>query len=170
VLNAKLREIAEKIQNRELRDKVTDFLLKPTFSLDGIIYRGLSFEDSPGGLAHHHTYEGGFVEHVVATWRIAYALCDVVECVYGGKADRDLVTAGVLLHDIFKPLTYATDVEGNFVSSPIADRLDHISLATAELVRRDFSPELIHIVASHYGSYGPIRPRTIEALVNASSG
>ena len=73
--------------------------------------------------------------------------------------------AGVLLHDIFKPITYKVDESGNFTSSALADYLDHISLATSELVRRNFPVELLHIVYSHYGSYGPIQPRTIEALV-----
>jgi putative nucleotidyltransferase with HDIG domain len=165
MLNAQLKEIADKIQDGILRSQVTDFLKNPTFSLDGKVHAGPSFDICPGGLSHHHTYVGGYVEHVVATWKIAVALCDVVEQVYGGKVNRDLVTAGVLLHDIFKPVTYMVDEQGNFVSSPLADKLDHISLATAELVRRNFSSELIHIVASHYGSYGPIKPRTTEALV-----
>jgi hypothetical protein len=75
------------------------------------------------------------------------------------------VTAGILLHDIFKPVTYAVDEKGDFTSAAIADYMDHISLATSELVRRDFPVELVHIVAAHYGSYGPIKPRTVEALV-----
>jgi 7,8-dihydroneopterin 2',3'-cyclic phosphate phosphodiesterase len=165
MLNAQLKEIADKIQDGNLRSQVADFLEKPTFSLDGKVYGGPSFDACPGGLSHHHTYTGGYMEHVVATWKIAVALCDAVEQVYGGKVDRDLVTAGVLLHDIFKPVTYIVDEQGNFSSSPLADRLDHISLATAEMVRRNFSSELIHIVASHYGNYGPIKPRTVEALV-----
>jgi 7,8-dihydroneopterin 2',3'-cyclic phosphate phosphodiesterase len=165
VLNPKLKELSDKIRNRKLRKKVVDFLENPTFKLDGKVYSGPSFDVSPGGLAHHHTYEGGYVEHVAATAKLALALCDVVEEVYGGKVDRDLVTAGILLHDIFKPVTYAVDEKGDFASAAIADYLDHISLATSELVRRDFPVELVHIVAAHYGSYGPIKPRTVEALV-----
>jgi 7,8-dihydroneopterin 2',3'-cyclic phosphate phosphodiesterase len=38
-------------------------------------------------------------------------------------------------------------------------------MGTAELVRRGFPLELVHIVAAHHGEYGPTRPRTIEALV-----
>jgi 7,8-dihydroneopterin 2',3'-cyclic phosphate phosphodiesterase len=165
VLNPKLKEIADKIQNVELREKVVDFLENPTFALNGKVYSGPSFEVSPGGLSHHHTYVGGYMEHVVATAQIAFALCDVVQEVYGGKVNKDIVTAGVLLHDIFKTVTYALDEKGDFASAPIADYLDHISLATSEMVRRDFPLELIHSVTAHYGSYGPIKPRTIEALV-----
>ena len=165
VLNPKLKELASKIQSEKLRRKVTDFLENPTFKLNGKEYSGPSFDISPGGLSHHHTYRGGYIEHIVSTAKLASALCDAVEEVYGGKVDRDLVTAGILLHDIFKPVTYALGEEGEFTSSALADYLDHISLATAELIRRDFPLKLIHIVTAHYGSYGPVRPRTIEALV-----
>jgi 7,8-dihydroneopterin 2',3'-cyclic phosphate phosphodiesterase len=106
-----------------------------------------------------------YIEDVVATWKLAFSICDVVESVYGGIVNRDYVAAGVLLHDIFKPVTYVEDEKGGFSAAPLADYLDHISLATSELVRRDFSVQLTHIVRAHYGSYVPIKPRTVEALV-----
>jgi len=165
LLNPKLKELAENIKNDELRSKVIDFLQNPTFSADGKTFSGPSFEVAPGGLAHHHTYVGGYLEHVVATTKLGIALCDVVEEIYEGKVNRDLVIAGILIHDIFKPVTYAIDENGEFVSAPIADYLDHVSLATSELVRRNFPLELIHVVTAHYGTYGPLKPRTIEALV-----
>ena len=165
MLNAKLRELVDTIKNKKLRKKAADFLENPTFELNGKIHSGPSFDISPGGITHHHTYEGGYIEHVVATEKIALALCDVAEEVYGGKVDRDLVTAGVLLHDIFKPVTYMVDENGNYASAAITDYMDHISLATSELVRRDFPLELVHIVAAHYGTYGLVKPRTVEALI-----
>ena len=165
MLNPKLKEIADKIQNAELRDKVLSFLENPTFVLNGKVYSGPSFDVSPGGLAYHHRYEGGYIEHVVGSAKLAFALCDVTEQVYGGTVNRDLVTAGILLHDIFKPATYAQNERGDFIMSPLADYLDHISLATSELVRRDFPIELVHIVAAHYGRHGLTKPRTVEALI-----
>ncbi len=164
-MNPKLQQLADQIQDRQLRSKVVEFLEKPTFDLNGKVYAGPSFEVSPGGLAHHHTYVGGYLEHVLATAKIALALCDVAEELYGAKVNRDHVVAGVLLHDIFKPITYTQNEQGDFVSAPLADYLDHISLATAELVRRDFPVTIIHIVTAHYGGYGPISPRTLEALI-----
>jgi putative nucleotidyltransferase with HDIG domain len=124
-----------------------------------------SFEESPGGLRVHHTYSGGYIEHVVAAFKIAFSLCEVAEQVYCAKVNRDLVAAGVLLHDIFKPVTYTLNDKGRYVSAPLADFLDHISLATSEMVRRDFPIELIHIVAAHYGNHGIVQPRTVEALI-----
>ena len=164
-LHPKIKELSDKIQDGELRRRVADFLENPTFKLAGKTYVGVSVDSSPGGLAHHHTYQGGYIEHVVATAKLALALCDLVENVYGGKVNRDLVLAGVLLHDIFKPVTYAVDENGNYSSSNLAEYMDHVSLATAELVRRDFPLPLVHIVLAHYGGYGPMRPRTVEALV-----
>jgi hypothetical protein len=92
-------------------------------------------------------------------------MCDSVEKVYHGKVDRDLVMAGVLLHDVFKPATYIANEKGGYSSSRLADYLDHLSLIISELVRRDFSLELVHVVSAHHGDYGPIRPHTVEALI-----
>lgn len=128
-------------------------------------YSGLPLDTSPAGLSHHHNYPGGYVEHVAATADLALALCDCVEKVYHGKANRDLVIAGVLLHDIYKPVTYAENEKGRYSSSQLADHLDHLTLVTSELIRRGFPLELIHIVAAHHGECGPVRPRTLEALI-----
>ena len=55
---------------------------------------------------------------------------------------------------------------GTFGASPLADRLDHLTLIVAELVRRGFPLHLIHIVCAHHGyRYGPTGPKTTEALV-----
>jgi 7,8-dihydroneopterin 2',3'-cyclic phosphate phosphodiesterase len=165
LLNPELKMLAEKIHDENLREKVVGLLENPTVEVNGIRHLGLSFDVSPAGLSHHHSYPGGYVEHVVSTANIASALCNSVERVYHGKVNRDLVLAGVLLHDVFKPVTYVVSENGSYDSTRLADYLDHLSLATSELVRRGFPLELIHIVAAHHGNYGPIRPRTIEALI-----
>jgi len=164
-VNPKLKEIADKIRDQDLRNKVLTFLENPTFELNGKTYSGPSFDASPGGITHHHIYEGGYIEHVAATEKLASALCDVAEQIYGGKVNRDFVTAGVLLHDVFKPVTYMLTEKGDYTSAAITDYLDHITLAVSEMVRRDFPLELVHIVAAHYGTYGLVKPRTLEALI-----
>lgn len=165
LLNPKLKALANKICNETLREKVVELLEKPTFEVDGKRFSGLALDVSPAGLSHHHCYPGGFLEHTVSTANIALAMCDSVEKVYHGKVNRDLVIAGILLHDIFKPLTYMTKENGGYISSPLAEYLDHLSLAVSELTRKGFPLELIHIVSAHHGDYGPIKPRTIEALI-----
>jgi len=165
-LNPQLKRIVEKIRDKSLREKVAVFIENPTIEIDGKVYSGLPLETSPAGVSHHHSYQGGFVEHVVSTTEIALSLCDVVKRVYHGKVDRDLVVAGVVLHDIFKPLTYVARENGTYGLTPLAERLDHLSLIVAELVKRGFPLNLVHVVASHMGwQHSPIGPRTVEALV-----
>jgi putative nucleotidyltransferase with HDIG domain len=165
LLHPKLKALADTIRDRKLRKRVVELLENPTFEIDGKEYSGLPLDTSPAGLSHHHCYAGGYVEHVVSTANIALALCDSVEKVYYGKVSRDLVTAGVLLHDIFKPVTYIVNENGSYDSTPLADYLDHLSIVISELVRRGFPKELVHVVSAHHGAYGPIRPHTVEALI-----
>ncbi len=165
LLNPKLKTLAGKIEDRKLRRKVIELMQNTSFTINEKTFPSLELDICPAGLSHHHTYPGGYIDHVVSTAKIAIALCDSVEQIYHGKVKRDIVLAGVLLHDIFKPATYRIDENGHYLSTRLADYLDHASLATAELVRRDFPLELIHVVSSHQGEYAPVRPRTIEAMI-----
>jgi len=165
LIHPKLKVLADKIRDKKLRGKVIELLENPTFEINGKKYAGLPLEVSPAGLSHHHYYRGGYIEHVVSTANIALAICDSVEKVYHGKVNRDLVIAGVLLHDIFKPATYAVNENGSYSHTQLADYMDHLSLVISELVRRGFPLEVVHVVSAHHGDYGPIRPHTIEALI-----
>jgi putative nucleotidyltransferase with HDIG domain len=165
LLNPKLKALTKKIQNKNLRKKVIELLENPTFEINGKKYSGIPLETSPAGLSHHHCYPGGYMEHIISTANIAFAICDSVEKVYHGKVNRDLVMAGVLLHDIFKPITYTLNEDGSYGSTNLAEYLDHLSLIISELVRRGFPLELVHVVSAHHGHYGPISPHTIEALI-----
>ena len=165
MFHPKLKVLADKIRDKKLRGKVIELLENPTFEINGKKYSGLSLDVSPAGLSHHHCYPGGYIEHVVSTANIALAICDSAEKVYHGKVNRDLVIAGVLLHDIFKPVTYAVNENGSYSPTRLADYMDHLSLAISELVRRGFPLEVVHVVSAHHGDYGPIRPHTVEALI-----
>lgn len=126
----------------------------------------------PAARAVHHAYRGGLLEHVLTVARVGIALA----CHYG--ADRNLVLAGALLHDIGKleELEYERvpqySVAGNL--------LGHIALG-AQLVSRlaaeikDFPEALLvqieHLVLSHHGSkeFGsPVEPMTVEAFILAA--
>lgn len=165
VRKSRLKQIVNLIRDRKLREKVMEIVEDPKVEIDGTIYSGLPLETSPAGLSRHHSYPGGFVEHIVSTTEIGLKLCDVAEKVYRGKVNHDLVVAGTVLHDIFKPLTY--EVEGESYSTTVlGERLDHLTLITAELIRRDFPLDLIHVVCAHHGGQaGPMWPRTLEALI-----
>ena len=165
-LDSRVRKIVGKIKDEPLREKVAELVENPTIEIGGKVYAGMPLDAAPAGVSRHHSYPGGLVEHVVGATEIALSLCDVVEKVYHGKVERDLVLAGVILHDIFKPLTYEMAEDGSYMMTPLAERIDHLTLVVAELVRRGFSLDLTHIVCAHHGGQaGPIWPRTVEALV-----
>lgn len=164
-MNSRLRRIVNLIKDETLREKVVEIVENPQIEIGGTVYSGLPLETSPAGLSHHHSYPGGFIEHIVATAEIALTLCDVAKRVYGGKVNRNLVLAGIVLHDIFKPLTYEVEGEG-YSTTHVGERLDHLSLITAELIRKGVPLDLVHIVCAHHGGQvGPMWPRTVEALI-----
>lgn len=164
-MNPKLREILDLIGDPTLRRRVERVVREPTIRIEGETRRGLPLEKSPAGKSRHHSYMGGLLQHIVSTTRIALALCDVVEEIYGGSVDKDVVVSAVLLHDIMKPLTYFEREDGSFDYSPLGERLDHLSMVTAELYRRGFELDVIHAVTTHHGEASPMRPRTLEALI-----
>ncbi len=165
-MDSSLKRIVRKIKSKSLREKVAELVENPTIKIGGEVYTGMPLDVTPAGLSRHHSYPGGLVEHIIGATEVALTLCDVVEKVYHGRVDRDLVLAGVILHDIFKPLTYEMAEDGNYTMTPLAERIDHLTLIVSELVRRGFSLDLTHIVCAHHGGQaGPIWPRTVEALV-----
>ncbi len=165
-MHPQLEKLVNKIKDEALREKVTQFLENPAIEIGGKIYTGMPLDISPAGISRHHSYPGGFIEHIVATTEIALNLCNIINRVYRGKVDRDMVVSGTILHDIFKPLTYQVDQNESYRSTALAERLDHLTLIVSEMVRRGFPLNLIHIVCAHHGGQaGPIWPRTIEALV-----
>jgi len=165
-LDSRLEKILARIEDDSLRKKVAKLVENPSIEIEGKVYTGLPLDAAPAGLSRHHSYPGGLIQHVIGATEIALALCDVVEKIYCGKVDRDSVLAGIVLHDIFKPLTYEMVEEGSYRMTPLAERIDHLTLIVAELVRRGFSLDLTHIVCAHHGGQaGPIWPRTVEALI-----
>ncbi len=162
--STKLLRLADKIQDNELRQKVMELLEDPTVIIGGIRFDGLPLETSPASKKRHHSYPKGLVQHTVTVATISISLSNIVEKIYRTPVNRDVVLASALLHDIMKPLTYTQEDE-NYGTSSLGERLDHLSLAVAELVRRGFPLEIVHTVAAHHGRGGPMSPRTIEALI-----
>jgi len=166
MLNLQLRVIVNKIKDRSLREKVTDFLDNPTIKIGKKRYSGLALERSPASISRHHNYPGGLLEHIIASSQVALDLCAVVREVYCGKVDSDLVLCGTIMHDLFKPLTYMEKADGSYKASPLAEEIDHLTLIVSELIQRGFPINVIHIVCAHHGyEAGPVGPHTVEALV-----
>lgn len=165
-MEARLRRLVEKIRDESLRRKVAGLLEDPRIKIGETLYSGLPLEVSPAGMSRHHSYPGGLVEHMVAAAEIALTLCKIVRKVYKGKVNEDLVLAGVILHDIFKPLTYEVREDGSYGITPLGERVDHLCLVVSEMIRRGFPLDLVHVVCAHHGGEaGLISPRTVESLI-----
>ncbi len=160
-----LQELSQKIENKELRRKVLRLVDDPPknpFELKGDFTPLLV---SPASKRLHHSYPGGLIEHTVAVTRLGLSLCDILEGVYHAKPDRDIVVASLVLHDLFKFYTYGVSPRGRYYTSRIGEHIDHLSLISAEIYKRKFPVEVIHAVLASHGEHGPMRPRTLEALV-----
>jgi len=164
-LDPRLRRVINRIKNKSLRDRVLEVVKEISASIEGKFYTGLPLEEAPASRFHHHSYAGGLVDHILSTVNVAMALCDSVEEVYGGRVNRDIVLSGIILHDIFKSLTYERKEDGTYRNSPLGERLDHLTLAASELIRRGFPLDLIHVVVASHGQSGPTSPKTIESLI-----
>ena len=81
-MDPKLKKIVNKIQDKTLRRKTSDFLNDLSVEIEGETYVGLPLEGSPASRFRHHSYSGGLVEHILSSSNIALALCDSVEKIY----------------------------------------------------------------------------------------
>ena len=129
------------------------------------------YEQCPAATVGHHAELGGLLKHTVEVISIGRHVAKVA------KADVDLVTAGVLLHDIGKLEAYRWD--GIFAPTEKNVLYGHVVLGALELERRVRAAKpmpcteqeldiLQHLVLSHHGvlEFGaPVRPATLEAEI-----
>jgi len=129
------------------------------------------YEQCPAATVGHHAYLGGLLRHTVEVLSIGRHVAKI------SNGDVDLVTAGILLHDIGKLEAYRWDG----VLQPTEKNVlyGHVVLGTLELERRVRAAKpmpcseqeldiLQHLVLSHHGilEYGaPVRPATLEAEI-----
>lgn len=132
---------------------------------------------APAGIKTHHAYEGGLLRHILDLMRIAEAIAP-----HYPQLDRDLLAAGVFLHDLGKLEELSFD--GDLSYSDPGQLLGHLVQGAVELDRRaeqlrretgQSLPEqllwrLQHMILSHHGQLdhgSPKVPMTIEAIVLA---
>jgi len=161
-MRAEVERLAGLIRDKELRRKVLGVIANPSIELES---PSISLEECPAGAYQHHSYVGGLLQHTIAVTKLSLTLCDLMEEVYGGKVDRDVVVAGSLLHDVMKCYTYTPSQDGGYISSRLGEQVDHLTLLVAELYRRGFPVDVIHVAASHHGDVSPVKPKSVEALI-----
>ena len=123
----------------------------------------------PAARQVHHAYRSGLLEHILKIMEVA----DGIAAAYG--ANRDLVVAGALLHDIGKlhELSYGGSteysVEGNLIGHiTIGVRMLREAAAAIPDFPPDLEMQLAHLILSHHGALelgSPIKPMTVEAFI-----
>jgi 7,8-dihydroneopterin 2',3'-cyclic phosphate phosphodiesterase len=159
-----LIELANKIQNKDLKKKVIEFLKDPSLTHPEFkkypktsVKKVKVYFSTPFGLALREVYT-----HTLALTNLCIEVAKIVKKFYNIDLNLDHLIAASLLHDIMK--IYVWKVEGG---EPKATgiTLDHSYLAVAELYKRNFPEAVIHIIASHFGEQGPTPPKTPEAFL-----
>jgi len=159
-------------QIRELVERVTDPHVKAlllAFLDDPLVAQRLALAPAAKGI--HHAHRGGLAEHILSVMRLGQRVAD-----HYPMLDRDLVTAGALLHDIGKCQELAWE-GGNTRYTDEGRLVGHIVM-TAQAIREKaaripgFPPlleaHITHGVLAHHGQleYGsPKVPMTLEAYV-----
>lgn len=133
------------------------------------------FSQAPAGVKNHHAYQGGLVHHVVSLMELAESVVQ-----HYPEVDRDLVLAGVLLHDLSKTdeLAYERSLEytdegqlvGHLVMGVelLGKQIDQWEANQGTTFPNDIAIQLKHMIVSHHGQYdfgSPKLPMTLEALV-----
>jgi len=123
----------------------------------------------PASVKMNHNYRSGFIEHVLSMAEIADQL------VVHYQLNRDLLIAGVFLHNIGKIIEISSDLEaeytdeGNFIGHIVIGR-DMIRAAVKKITNfpEDIQLKLEHMILSHQGKYewqSPKKPKIREALL-----
>lgn len=127
---------------------------------------------APASQKVHHAQRGGYLYHIVRMTKQAQALAEV----YSDLLNRDLLIAGVLLHDIGKLYEYRLDSYGLVDAySRGGNLLGHITIGAnmvanvcSQLNTSDETKTLLmHLILAHHNNpeWGsPVRPAIPEAL------
>jgi 3'-5' exoribonuclease len=126
------------------------------------------YKTSPGAEFVHHAYRSGLIEHVLEMLNCAEPLKK-----FYPEANFDLITAGIILHDIGKlfeleptGVSVQRTKEGYLIGHVIKSYEVLLKMGT-ELDENTLL-NLKHIILSHHGvlEFGsPILPATIEAII-----
>lgn len=158
-----IREMVTRVSDEHVRALLEAFLDDPH------VVAGLP--RAPAAKGVHHAYPGGLADHLLSVMRLAVRIAD-----HYPMADRDLLLAGALLHDIGKvtELHYEqgrgdyTD-EGRLVGHLVMTAQQiHAKAARIDGFPAPLEHHLTHLVLAHHGQLefgSPKPPMTLEALL-----
>ena len=155
----KLIELAKKIENKDLREKTIQIL--KDIKLTHPKFEKYPREDpekvkTPFGSDKIFVFRE-LINHTLSVTETCIEIARIVKENYKINVNLDFLIAGALLHDIMKVYEFKDGKHTGIL-------LDHSALGLAELYKREFPEEVLHMIISHQGaSTNP--PKTIEALI-----
>ena len=129
-----------------------------------------AFKQAPAAKSMHNAFIGGLLEHVTELLKTALFICDQYPSI-----NRDLLLAGIILHDIGKieelqsgfSISYS-DVGKLVGHHTIGILLLNDKIRELEEFPANYKLQLEHMIISHHGQpeWGSVkRPATLEAVV-----
>jgi len=172
-MHEKIKEIISEIKSKQISKLIKGIALEHK---DALL-------TSPAACGNHHAYEGGLLDHLHSTAKLAGKICDHYPDV---KINRDIAVAGAFLHDIGKIECYRkieeVDSKQRYKSTPSSLLFHHIPIgyyivrAMSDRLKLKISEEelfgILHIIISHHGRKeysSPRTPRTDEARIAAQA-
>jgi 3'-5' exoribonuclease len=127
------------------------------------------FSQSPAARNMHHAYIGGLLEHTLSMAAIGDKLA-----AHYPYVNRNLLLAGVLLHDMGKTKEYS--VGGSFELTDDGRLVGHIVRAIVMVEKAAATinfpqaalRQLVHLIAAHHGNQewgSPVTPKSLEAVI-----
>jgi len=158
----RLKEMTRRMQSTHLKALFEAFWADEHFVA--------AYTRAPAAKHMHHAYIGGLLEHTLSM----AVLSELVAGHYSG-VDRDLLLAGVILHDVGKTreLEYTSRIDYTDEGRLLSHIVIGLGLLDEKLKQVSDFPEiqaqlLKHMIISHHGAreFGsPEPPKTIEAVL-----
>ena len=161
-----LAELEKRLDSyvNSLKDKDIALLTK---TLIGKYYK--SYITYPAAVRNHHEFASGLLHHTVSMADLGEAIANLYPSV-----DRDMLIAGILLHDLGKTLELSGPIIPKYTLE--GKLIGHISITHAEIqksiealkINSETATLLSHMVLSHHGKYeygSPVLPLTREAYL-----
>lgn len=150
----------------DLKDPYLKELLAKIFSDEEIADK---FRRAPAAVSYHQPYIGGLIEHTLSILKAAYLLLQ-----HYSNLDRDMVVAGVILHDIGKinELEYDRVIKYSDYGELVGHIVDSVIIVERfaqdiPQFPRELLNRLVHMLISHHGERewgSPVLPKTPEAI------
>jgi 3'-5' exoribonuclease len=160
-MNAVLDQAIASIENHYLKTVVEHFYQDDDFRA--------TIQEAPAATRVHHAFIGGLLEHTYEVLLLAESLIQLYP-----QINRDMLIAGILLHDIGKcsEFTWEMDIEYTDRGKLIGHVVIGSEMVASAIEKIPDFPDplalqLQHLILAHHGRYefgSPRRPKTLEAI------